>query len=75
MGLLEDDYLGGSGSRGYGKVKFKEIKVKIKTQKHYRTKEKPVEIDTLKSVEELKEKIDEIWERFKNEVQSDKIKE
>ncbi|MGC9770983.1 type III-A CRISPR-associated RAMP protein Csm3 [Fervidobacterium islandicum] len=27
MKLLEDDYLGGSGSRGYGKIKFKNIRV------------------------------------------------
>ncbi len=28
MQLLEDDYLGGYGSRGYGKVKFDDVKVK-----------------------------------------------
>lgn len=28
--LLEDDYLGGSGSRGSGKVKIKQIKVKVR---------------------------------------------
>ncbi|MBT9144944.1 MAG: CRISPR type III-associated RAMP protein Csm3 [candidate division WS2 bacterium] len=27
MQLLEDDYLGGSGSRGYGKIKFIDIKI------------------------------------------------
>ena len=27
MELLEDDYLGGMGSRGYGKVKFEAVKV------------------------------------------------
>lgn len=29
--LLEDDYLGGQGSRGYGQVKFIDIKEEIKT--------------------------------------------
>jgi len=29
MGLLENTYLGASGSRGYGRVKFKEIIVKV----------------------------------------------
>ena len=29
MHLLEDDYLGGSGSRGYGQIKFKEKDLKI----------------------------------------------
>jgi CRISPR-associated protein Csm3 len=30
MRLLEGDYLGGSGSRGYGKVKFKDVVCEIK---------------------------------------------
>ena len=30
MELLEDDYLGGQGSRGYGQVKFKNIKIEEK---------------------------------------------
>lgn len=29
--LLEDDYLGGNGSRGYGQVVFKEMKEEVKT--------------------------------------------
>jgi len=33
--LLEDDYLGGLGSRGSGKVALKNIKVAIKTQSNY----------------------------------------
>lgn len=28
--LLEADYLGGSGSRGYGKIKFKDLEVNVK---------------------------------------------
>jgi len=35
MELLEDDYLGGMGSRGYGKVKFENIKVWWNTAKDY----------------------------------------
>lgn len=31
MGLLEKDYLGGSGSRGYGKIQFKELVYNGKT--------------------------------------------
>ena len=31
MSLLEDDYLGGSGSRGYGKIIFKNVKYEHKT--------------------------------------------
>jgi len=35
MRLLEDDYLGGQGSRGYGKVKFKNIKIEYRDVKYY----------------------------------------
>ncbi|CAB3288126.1 CRISPR system Cms endoribonuclease Csm3 [Methanocaldococcus lauensis] len=35
MKLLEDDYLGGSGSRGYGKIKFKELKLINRPKKYY----------------------------------------
>lgn len=35
MQLLEDDYLGGSGSRGSGKVAFKNIKVEFRDGKDY----------------------------------------
>lgn len=30
MELLEDDYLGGNGSRGYGQIKFSEPKIEVK---------------------------------------------
>lgn len=36
MRLLEDDYLGGSGSRGYGKVRFENLKFEIKKAEQYR---------------------------------------
>ena len=36
MQLLEDNYLGGSGSRGFGKVKFKEIKIIKRDLDYYR---------------------------------------
>ena len=35
MELLEDDYLGGSGSRGYGQIAFKNMKVIFKSRKYY----------------------------------------
>ncbi len=35
MCLLEDNYLGGSGSRGYGKIKFKDLELKEKTKEDY----------------------------------------
>lgn len=36
MELLQDDYLGGHGSRGYGRMKFSVESVKRKTVEHYR---------------------------------------
>ncbi len=35
MRLLEDDYIGGSGSRGYGKIKFQDVKFFKKDIKNY----------------------------------------
>lgn len=32
--LLEYDYLGGMGSRGYGKINFKNIRIKVKSRKY-----------------------------------------
>ncbi len=37
MGLLEHDYLGGMGSRGYGKVKFEHIRIILRTGPDYFT--------------------------------------
>jgi CRISPR-associated protein Csm3 len=35
MVLLEDDYLGGSGSRGSGKIAFRDLEMTFKSRKHY----------------------------------------
>lgn len=37
MELLENDYLGGMGSRGYGKISFQNIKVYLNTRSDYET--------------------------------------
>ncbi|WP_164730868.1 type III-A CRISPR-associated RAMP protein Csm3 [Anoxybacter fermentans] len=42
--LLEDDYLGGSGSRGYGKIKFDDLEFTIKTLEEYEGKNVAVPI-------------------------------
>jgi len=55
--LLENDYLGGSGSRGYGKVEFKEIKITKfdpKTGETKFIKEKIDSLDKIKVEEILK---------------------
>jgi CRISPR-associated protein Csm3 len=35
MRLLEDDYLGGNGSRGYGRIKFTDLNITLRTIEHY----------------------------------------
>lgn len=40
MQLVEDDYLGGSGSRGSGRVKFTDIHVTLRSSKDYETQSK-----------------------------------
>ncbi|WP_456328621.1 type III-A CRISPR-associated RAMP protein Csm3 [Archaeoglobus sp.] len=44
MKLLEKDYLGGCGTRGYGKVKFENIGIRIFTLEHIAKSEGPVEV-------------------------------
>ncbi len=36
MRILEDDYLGGQGSRGYGQIKFSEVVIEVKTIADYK---------------------------------------
>lgn len=36
MRILEDDYLGGSGSRGYGQIGFKGMKYEYKSIEEYK---------------------------------------
>jgi CRISPR-associated protein Csm3 len=60
MKLLEDDYLGGSGSRGYGKIKFDELKIINKPVEYYKgiteAKEK-----IANDLDDLTVKLNEIW--------------
>jgi len=47
MSLLRDSYLGGSGSRGYGKIEFTDIELKVRTKDDYTKgveKEEPIRI-------------------------------
>jgi len=57
MQLLEDDYLGGQGSRGYGKVKFEDIKITYKDLGSYAGKKDPLVIG-YSSVEDAKKHIE-----------------
>ena len=51
--LLQDDYLGGSGSRGYGKVKIEVIKVKVRKRNYYAGEEEEKKV--IEKKEEEKE--------------------
>ena len=52
--LLQDDYLGGSGSRGYGQIIFKDISISQKTSEDYEKRNQEEELtsgDTLDKIE------------------------
>ncbi len=66
--LLEDDYLGGCGSRGYGKVKFENLNIVYRPKEYYEKEssnekeniEKKPQKDTINNLNELKEVIDKL---------------
>lgn len=45
MELLEDDYLGGSGSRGSGQIEFENLTMTFKSRECYETGEAPITIN------------------------------
>ncbi len=57
--LLQDDYLGGGGSRGSGKIALEKLSVRLKSKKYYDGEEKDVQVllDG-KSFEDLKRQAD-----------------
>jgi len=62
MKMLEDDYLGGSGSRGYGKIKFLIDSISERDTEYYTGKKgEKIILDEEKGVEELIETIDKLW--------------
>lgn len=70
MTLLEHSALGGSGSRGYGRVRFKNLKVTWYPTEYYRTGESaqgPCEVGT---VDELLKQVGNLWEWVKNPAKS-----
>jgi len=54
MELLEDDYLGGYGSRGAGKVAFRGVTVVFKSHAYYEGTEDAVTLDEDKEVSQLR---------------------
>jgi len=57
MQLLEDDYLGGSGSRGSGKVAFRDIRIYARARSNYR-QERLFRSEPFESLEELTGQMD-----------------
>ncbi len=64
MALLEDDYLGGMGSRGYGQVQFQNLKITWRSAEDYRTGkdgsliwEGEIAKELVKNFEDIKSKI------------------
>jgi len=56
MKLLEDDYLGGSGTRGYGKVKFTNLKLELRSKDYYEGKSEPKSQGPFEGIDELTKK-------------------
>jgi len=77
MRLLEDDYLGASGTRGYGKIKFQNITVKWRPIDFYRDPQKHAEVELWcgDDLRELLARFDELfseqlWGKWKTETLS-----
>ncbi len=67
MDLLEDDYLGGSGSRGYGEIEFRDIALKYRPKKYYEGVE-----SAEKSMKDIKD-INALKESLKNKKSVEEI--
>ncbi len=61
MKRLEDNYLGGGGSRGNGRVKFEDIELIFKSKKFYEGKEELVEKNKFKTVDEALKSFEGTW--------------
>ncbi|RLF37523.1 MAG: type III-A CRISPR-associated RAMP protein Csm3, partial [Thermoplasmata archaeon] len=59
MKLLEDDYLGSSGTRGYGKISFRDIKIYWNSVESYREGKLKEKL-----INEGMEKVEEILQNF-----------
>ncbi|MDR7666820.1 type III-A CRISPR-associated RAMP protein Csm3 [Methanosarcina sp. Z-7115] len=64
MKLLEDSYLGGSGTRGYGQIQFKDIYVLKRPAGYYTSSAKEIEISNFGSLTDMP-KDDEFLARIK----------
>lgn len=69
MRLLEDDYLGGSGSRGSGRVRFNDLKVTVKPVERYAKPDAELSSVTAKDLNDLLVKLSEITRLVEAEIQ------
>ena len=62
MHLLENSSLGGSGTRGHGKIKFAELTIKLRPLEFYKTGrgEVPINLNGANNIQEIVEKFDSI---------------
>lgn len=65
MALVEDDYLGGGGSRGSGKIAFRRLTVTIKSRGSYR---KPHVLGTVETLAELISGLQDIQARMRDDM-------
>ncbi|GAP23049.1 type III-A CRISPR-associated RAMP protein Csm3 [Leptolinea tardivitalis] len=63
--LVEDDYLGGSGSRGSGKIRFESIKLTARSKKDYGN---AVDLGTFPSIQELNNALKSITAKAKETI-------
>lgn len=72
MKLVEDTYLGGSGSRGYGKVKFRDIELVLKKREYYDSGGGVVSIGRYASLEDVLRNLDNIALKIESELSEKK---
>ncbi len=70
MKLLEDDYLGGHGSRGYGAVKFEDISIRLRGRDYYEGEGEEVEIAEVPGLSEVN--IKDVIGKVKSELRNKK---
>jgi len=64
MKLLEDSYIGGSGTRGYGQIQFKDISILKRLAEYYTSGAKEIEVSNFDSLPKMP-KDDEFLARIK----------
>jgi len=63
MAVLEDDYLGGHGSRGYGKIRFLDNRLALRGKDYYLGKDGEKVLADRESLSRLREILGELYER------------